>query len=233
MAAMTKTSADEARQTSENTRQAAMLMARGAASMREMAEAMSEINGRTDRIGQIIKTIEGIAFQTNLLALNAAVEAARAGEAGKGFAVVADEVRNLSQRSSLAAKDTAELITGTVASVKHGSGIVDTLSGIFRDIEGGIGGVARIIESIAGTAGNQAQSIGQIDSAVSQLDKVTQQNAKDAADSAASVGELNEQISGLHGNIVLLKAIVHGKPVTGREDIPPRSRQESRRRRRQ
>ena len=85
-----------------------------------MSGAMGEIQHSSEEIGKILKTIEDIAFQTNLLALNAAVEAARAGEAGKGFAVVADEVRNLAQRSAQAVKDTSTLITGTVDRVRNG-----------------------------------------------------------------------------------------------------------------
>jgi len=86
-----------------------------------MASAMGEIQGFSSRIGVVVKTIEEVAFQTNLLALNAAVEAARAGESGKGFAVVADEVRNLAQRSGQSARDTREMIEGTLSCVRKGA----------------------------------------------------------------------------------------------------------------
>lgn len=89
-------------------------------SMHEMVGAIDEIQSFSNRIGAVIKTIEEVAFQTNLLALNVAVEAARAGEAGKGFAVVADEVRSLARRSGDSARDTREMIEGTLASVKKG-----------------------------------------------------------------------------------------------------------------
>ena len=82
--------------------------------MQEMLSAMEDISNTSGEIGKIIKTIEDIAFQTNMLSLNAAVEAARAGAAGKGFAVVADEVRNLAAKSADASKNTSALIEGAL-----------------------------------------------------------------------------------------------------------------------
>src|SRR5208283_3533056 len=94
-------------------------------SMSQLTTSMVEISRASEETSKIIKTIDEIAFQTNLLALNAAVEAARAGETGAGFAVVADEVRNLAMRAADAAKNTANLIEGTVKQIKDGSGMVE------------------------------------------------------------------------------------------------------------
>ena len=88
--------------------------------MTDLIQSINEISVASEKTSKIIKTIDEIAFQTNLLALNAAVEAARAGEAGAGFAVVAEEVRNLARRSAEAARNTAELIEGTVRRVEEG-----------------------------------------------------------------------------------------------------------------
>ncbi len=210
MASMTRQNADNAQQTNEKTQSTAKLVADNSSAMREMAGAMAEITEKADKISQIIKTIEDISFQTNLLALNAAVEAARAGEAGKGFAVVADEVRNLSQRSAQAARDTSELITGTVESVRSGNSIAERLSGAFSGIENGTRDISNLIEQIANATDEQAQGVDQVNTAMAQMDKVIQQNASNAATTASSSTVLESQVTDLREDIGMLLAIVHG-----------------------
>jgi methyl-accepting chemotaxis protein len=220
VAAMTKTSTENARSTNDNAVKTADLVRSGAEDMREMSDAMSKINGQADRISNIIKTIEEIAFQTNLLALNAAVEAARAGEAGKGFAVVADEVRNLSGRSAQAAKDTAELITATVESVRSGSSILSRLSGRYGEVENGINGMQSLISRIAEASEEQSQGVEQIDNAVSQMSQLTQQNAAGAEENAASTENLEGQVVELRDNILVLQSITQGKKILRNGNAP-------------
>jgi methyl-accepting chemotaxis protein len=111
---MTRINAENAQKASDLTKQARQASEVGAGEMQDMSEAMNAVTKSSDNIAKIIKTIDEIAFQTNILALNAAVEAARAGEAGMGFTVVADEVRNLAQRSANAARETADKIAESI-----------------------------------------------------------------------------------------------------------------------
>ncbi len=210
MASMTRQNADNAQRTNASTQQTAKLVEKGGLAMTDMAKAMGEISDRSEKVSRIIKTIEDIAFQTNLLALNAAVEAARAGEAGKGFAVVADEVRNLSQRSAQAARDTAELINGTVESVRNGSNIAGGLTKDFGDIQEGTREIGKLISEIASATNEQAQGVDQVNTSVAQMDKVTQQNAANAEETASSSGKLSSQAESLNTVVDDLVRLVTG-----------------------
>jgi len=113
MSSMTSRNANSAARAKTLASQTRTAAETGATDMAEMKRAMDDIKTSSDDISKIIKAIDEIAFQTNILALNAAVEAAGAGEAGMGFAVVAEEVRNLAQRAAQAARDTTAKIEGS------------------------------------------------------------------------------------------------------------------------
>ncbi|MCD7896769.1 MAG: methyl-accepting chemotaxis protein [Planctomycetaceae bacterium] len=215
MASMTRQNADNASKTNNTTKNNNKLIAVGADAVANMTEAMSSISASAEQISHIIKTIEDIAFQTNLLALNAAVEAARAGEAGKGFAVVADEVRNLAGRSAQAARDTTGLIQGTVENVRHGSEIVQDLSKSFKEIQEGSMEVGRLIAEITAATNEQAQGVDQVNTAVAQMDKVTQTNAATAEESASASEELTAQADNLNGMVRNLISLVEGRGGNG------------------
>ncbi|MCL2000753.1 MAG: methyl-accepting chemotaxis protein [Planctomycetes bacterium] len=223
MASMTRQNADNATRGNEAMQAAGKLVSEGSGMIGRMSQAMSEINESSEKIGHIIKTIEEIAFQTNLLALNAAVEAARAGEAGKGFAVVADEVRNLAQRSAQAARDTSQLIEGTVARVHNGSEIVSQLTESYQAIENSAGNVARLIQDIATATHEQAQGVDQVNTAVAQMDKVTQTNSSNSGACASASVELAEEAEDLKSVVGELTTLLVGAARASQPVVSTRS----------
>ncbi|MEA1900629.1 MAG: methyl-accepting chemotaxis protein [Thermodesulfobacteriota bacterium] len=210
MSSMTKQNADNAGQADNLMKEANHVVGDANSSMTELTTSMQEISNASDETQKVVKTIDEIAFQTNLLALNAAVEAARAGEAGAGFAVVAEEVRNLALRSAEAAKNTAELIDGTVKKIKGGSEIVERTNDAFAKVAESSSKVGELVSEIAAASNEQAQGIEQTNTAVAEMDKVTQQNAANAEESASASEELSAQAEQMMGVVGELSALVGG-----------------------
>ena len=161
--------------------------------MQNMAEAIQRINDQSMEIYKIIKTIDDIAFQTNILSLNASVEAARAGTAGKGFAVVADEVRNLAAKSAEAAHETGELIEQTVEAVQKGTAAADDMAGSLLEVVEQSKEVSKHANMIAVHSEKQAVSMEEIAQGIRQVSSVVQTNSATAQESAAASEQLLEQ----------------------------------------
>jgi len=218
MAAMTRQNADNANQADSLMKDANQIVTRADRSMNELTVSMQDISHASEETSKIIKTIDEIAFQTNLLALNAAVEAARAGEAGAGFAVVADEVRNLAMRAADAAKNTANLIEGTVKRIKEGSDLVGKTNEAFREVTTSAVKVAELVGEIAAASAEQAQGIDQVNKAIAEMDKVTQQNAANAEESASASEEMNAQAAQLKDVAAELLNTIGGNVGNAGED---------------
>ena len=143
----------------------------------QTAKSMDDINKEVSSINEAIEVIDQIAFQTNILSLNAAVEAATAGEAGKGFAVVAQEVRNLASRSAEAAKDIKHIVEEATIKANEGKEIASSMIYGYKDLSENITQTMNLISDIENASKEQLMGIEQINDAVSELDRQTQQNA--------------------------------------------------------
>jgi len=210
MSSMTKQNSEHANKADSLMKEANQIVEHANNSMKELTTSMNEITRASEETSKIIKTIDEIAFQTNLLALNAAVEAARAGEAGAGFAVVADEVRNLAMRASDAARNTSNLIEGTMKRVIDGSDLVVRANEVFQKVADANLKVGNLVSEIAAASHEQAQGIEQVNKAVGEMDKVVQQNASGAEESASASEEMNAQAEQMKGFVDELVAMVGG-----------------------
>ncbi len=166
--------------------------------VKQTVTAMSEIESSSRQISTIISVIDDIAFQTNLLALNAGVEAARAGEAGRGFAVVASEVRELAQRSSEAAQQIKDLISGSTEQVERGVKLVDETGAALTAITERVVNISTLMSEMAASATEQSRGLAEINLGVGQLDKVTQQNASMVESADVASQTLRQQAAALN-----------------------------------
>ena len=215
MSAMTRKNAENAEMADGLMQEASQVVTSANASMEKLTVSMEDISNASEETFKIIKTIDEIAFQTNLLALNAAVEAARAGEAGAGFAVVADEVRNLAMRAADAAKNTAQLIEGTVKKINAGSELVSMTNDEFKQVSQSAAKVGSLIAEISEASKEQSNGIEQVNIAITEMDKVVQQNAANAEESASASEEMNAQAEQLREYVRDLVMLITGETTDG------------------
>ena len=191
-------------------------------------DRVSELSKAASRIGDVVELINTIAEQTNLLALNATIEAARAGEAGRGFAVVASEVRSLAQRSAAAAKEIKALIDNSVEKVDAGSKLVNQAGTTMEEIVQSIQRVTDIMGEITAATQEQTAGIEQINQAISEMDNVTQQNAALVEEAAAAAQSMQDQSASLAHAVSVFKlndaqlaVATPLKTVNVRPHVPP------------
>jgi len=170
--------------------------------------AMESINSEVHAINDAITVIDQISFQTNILSLNAAVEAATAGEAGKGFAVVAQEVRNLASRSAEAAREIKDIVINATSKASDGKQIAQNMIDGYKSLNKNISDQIQIINEVSNASNEQKYAIEQINDAVTELDKTTQQNAA----SASQISSQSKHIQQLSANLV--EVVNHTKYTT-------------------
>lgn len=161
--------------------------------MEQLITATKNLDQSSAKISSITKTIEDIAFQTNILALNASIEAVRAGAAGKGFSVVSEEVRSLAARSADAARDTSELIDNSIHDIKTGTESTNLAISAMRDINACIQSIKMQMDEIANASIQQSEMIVSVENRIKEVSKVIQENSDAAEESAGISNELSEQ----------------------------------------
>jgi hypothetical protein len=211
MSSMTKRNAEHAAGAKKLAVEARKAVEDGAAAMEKMAATMQEIESSNGNVRAILKTIDEIAFQTNILALNAAVEAARAGEAGMGFSVVAEEVRNLAQRSANAARDTADKINDALEKVHTGTALTKEVARHLAGILEKTRQEDDLVAQIAAASEEQSSGVAQITTAMNQIDQITRNGAATSEESASAAEELHAQSDTMRDHVGELVRLVHGR----------------------
>ncbi|QJQ96177.1 MULTISPECIES: methyl-accepting chemotaxis protein [Halomonadaceae] len=213
-------------QNADNAQQASQLAVSNMREVEGAGEGMSQVVCRMQsiiessrRMAEVVSVIDGIAFQTNILALNASVEAARAGDQGRGFAVVAGEVRNLASRSATAAKEIHQLIHQTSAEIDAGAEVVKQTEASIQRVLGASSRVNDIMEEISSASREQRNGIGQIGEAVNQMEQGVQQSAIELQSTFVATQQLQRETCQLVNAIRAFRTRATGHELVGEMEI--------------
>ena len=174
-------------------------------SMEALMGAMARISEASEKIGNIISEIESIASQTNLLSLNASIEAARAGVAGRGFAVVADQIRTLAEQSAKSAVDSRNLIEASIYEVGEGNKIATKASDSLKEVVDGVQSIAESAKKMRDVSTSQAAGMEQADVAIARIAEVVQANSATSQETSATSEELTAQATTLSEMVAQFK----------------------------
>ena len=189
--------------------------AKGAQHVTHLSEAMQGIRKSTADVASILKTIDEIAFQTNILALNAAIESARAGEAGAGFSVVAEEVRALAHRSATAARETAAKMEVAVKNTAQGVELSQLTQSQFTEISNLSNQYQGIIREVEAAFRQSADGVKQMNEAITRVDQITQRNAASAEENAATSVEMQSRMEVIFEQVRYLESMVQSQSSVG------------------
>jgi len=178
--------------------------------MKTLADTMKKISESSNATFRIVKTINEIAFQTSILALNASIEAARAGAAGTGFAVVAEEVRNLAKRAAEATAETSRLVEESRKAIQSGAGLSEEVLAVLRDISANATASGEMMKSIHASSGQMLQSMQHINTNNRALGTVTQKNAAIAEANTTSSKTIAQETVRLQDTIRGLERLLNG-----------------------
>ena len=212
MASMANQNAEHANSANTRVQESREVFDAGAKSVINMTNSMAEINIAFQKINKIVRSIDEIAFETNLLSLNASLEASDAGVNGKRFSVVAEEVRLLSEKASEAAHETVQLIEGANQRIQSGNEIATSLKNSFSEVEEGATNIANLVGEIRAASSEQAQGCQHVNRALAHLDQSTQGNAASAQQASASAEELAAQANHMREIVAQLNELISGKP---------------------
>lgn len=189
-------------------------VANGAQRVKAVAQSMQKVNDSAKNIGEIVGLIEGIAFQTNILALNASVEAARAGDQGRGFGVVANEVRALAGRSAEAAKEIKRLIDVSTQNVSESARGIEEAARTMDDVVANVHVIAEVVRGIASASGEQAHATDEVNRAITQMETVTQHNAALVQQAAAATLDFQNEVRAMDETLIQFQT----DKVAGRDE---------------